>query len=277
MLDQLRKYAVDSVALVPYGFAMKDTPAIRFGNAAERIDDIEALAALAHQRGMKVMLKPQLWVRRGFPGDIQMTAPRDRAAWFEQYRQFLDYYAAAAARMHADILSIGVELIHMTEHEAEWRKLIARTRELYPGPIVYGAAHGPEFERIGFWDALDYIGLNNYYPLGDDLSTQAVVKKVEAVQRKFQRPVIFTEAGYASLKAPHRAPWDESPREISLDEQARCYEALLRAFYNKPWFAGVYWWKVGTNGAGGPQDGSHVPWRKPAMEVVGRWYQRGGR
>jgi hypothetical protein len=79
------------------------------------------------------------------------------------------------------------------------------------------------------------------------------------------------------MSAPHRAPWDETPRAISLDEQARCYEAVFQAFYTKPWFRGMYWWKVGTNGFGGVKDGSHTPWGKPAMEIVKKWYVEGGR
>ena len=81
---------------------------------------------------------------------------------------------------------------------------------------VLGLEIMKEFEGIAFWDALDYIGLNNYYPLPDDLSTGAVVARVEAVQRKFKRPVIFTEAGFSSYEAPHRAPWDETPRRLAL-------------------------------------------------------------
>jgi hypothetical protein len=52
---------------------------------------------------------------------------------------------------------------------------------------------------------------------------------------------------------------------------------IFKAFYAKPWFNGMYWWKVGTNGFGGPEDGSHTPWGKPAMDVVKRWYVNGGR
>ena len=64
---------------------------------------------------------------------------------------------------------------------------------------------GPEFETLRFWDALDYIGLNNYYPLPEDLATDAIVARVESVQRKFRKPVIFPEAGFASLESPNRA------------------------------------------------------------------------
>src|SRR5438309_4165300 len=118
----------------------------------------------------------------------------------------------------------------MTPYEPEWRALIARAHELYSGPLVYSATQGPEFETIRFWDALDYIGLNEYYSLPDDLSTAALVRTVEGVHNRYQRPVILSEAGFASLEKPHRAPWDETPRALSPADQARCYEAVLKAF-----------------------------------------------
>jgi hypothetical protein len=277
MLDQLRADGVNAIALVPYGFCNRTEPAIRFGGGWERPESIEGVTALAHERGIKVMLKPQLWGHGAFPGDIHFDRAEERAEWFRNYRLFLEYYARLAAKSHSDIFCVGVEFVQMSRYEAEWRKLIARARELYSGPLVYGATQGPEFEGVQFWDALDYIGLNNYYPLPDDLSLDAVVRKIELVQHKFKKPVIFPEAGFPSLKDPHREPWSESPRALSLTDQARCYEAVLRAFYQKPWFYGVYWWKVGTNGFGGPRDGSHTPWGKPAMEIVTRWYKDGGR
>jgi hypothetical protein len=274
ILDQLPPYGVNAVALVPYGFYRSQDVTIHFGGAnLEAPELVEGVAALAHSRGMKVMLKPQIWSQSGFAGDIELTAQPQRAKFFEQYRSFLEFYAELATRIHADIFCVGVELAKMTPHEAEWRKLIARARQLYAGPLVYAAIQGPEFENIQFWDALDYIGLNNYYPLPDDLSTGAVVRKVEAVERRFKRPVIFPEAGFCSMKSPHRAPWDETPRELSLTDQARCYEAIFQAFYRKPWFKGMYWWKVGTDGRGGPHDGSHTPWGKPAMDILAKWYK----
>src|SRR5580693_6148350 len=61
MLDQLRTDGVNAIALVPYGFCGKREPVIRFGGGWESAESIEAVTALAHQRGIKVMLKPQLW------------------------------------------------------------------------------------------------------------------------------------------------------------------------------------------------------------------------
>src|SRR5207245_2744176 len=151
-----------------------------------------------------------------------------------------------AKATHADILCVGGELTHLTECDGEWRKLIARVREIYPGPLVYAANFGGEFEHIQFWDALDYMGLQEYYPLPDDLSADSIVRKVEALQQKYQRPVIFTEVGFPSRLWGNRQPWDDSQRNaLSLPLQASCYEAICRAFYQKPWFEGMYWWKIG--------------------------------
>lgn len=278
LLDELKTYGIDAIALVPYGFASRKEPIIGYGEGGmERSEDIEVIAALAHRRGMKVLLKPQLWTHGGFPGNIEFSEPRQRALWFAQYGKFLSYYAALANKIHADLFSVGVELSKMTPYEAQWRSLIALARGIYPGPLVYSATQGPEFETINFWDALDYIGLNEYYPLPDNLATADLLRRVEAVHDKFSRPVIFTEAGFPSFAHPNRAPWDETPRALVPSDQARCYDAVLTAFYSKPWFQGVYWWKVGTNGFGGLDDGSHTPWGKPAMDVVKHWYLHGGR
>jgi hypothetical protein len=176
------------------------------------------------------------------------------------------------------LLCVGGEFVHLTPYDAEWRRLIARTRELYPGPLVYAANHGTEFETITFWDALDYIGLQEYYSLPDDLATDTLVQKVEAVQQKFGKPVIFTEVGFPSLEGANNQPWDDNrSKTISLTTQASCTEAILRAFYTKPWFQGMYWWKLETDGSGGRDDASHSLWNKPALEVVKRSYAQATR
>jgi hypothetical protein len=275
ILHELPKFGVNAIALVPYGFNRLGTTQIRFGGDRgwERDEYIRGLAAEAHKMGLRVMLKPQIWTGRGFPGDIDFKDPAEAKKWFAEYKPFLEHYSELARDINADVFCVGVEFGKLVKYDKEWRALIARARQIYKGPLVYAANSGPEFETLSFWDALDYIGLNNYYPLPDDLSTATVVKTIETVQKKFNRPVIFPEAGFSSYAAPHRAPWDETPRKLAPQDQARCYEAVLKAFWNKPWFKGVYWWKVGTNGYGGPDDGSHTPWGKPAMNVIARWYR----
>jgi hypothetical protein len=274
VLNELRGYGVNSVAFVPYGFTRRGTATVRFPGRMERDESIESLAGEARRLGLKVMLKPQIWIGGGgFPGDLEYPDASQRSQWFAAYGEFVTHYAKLAARINADIFCVGTEFAKLSAYDSEWRAIIRLARQYYRGPLVYAAIQGPEFENLKFWDALDYIGLNNYYPLPDTLSTDEVVRKVEAVQRRYRKPVIFPEAGFASLEAPHRAPWDETPRRWSGADQAKAYDAIFRGFYNKPWFYGVYWWKIGSDGYGGPNDGSHTPWGKPAMDVVAKWYR----
>lgn len=274
-LKRLAPYGVNAIALVPYGWMQAGSPRVRVRaglDVWESDQGIEDVARLAHALGMKVFLKPQLWVRGGSPTEIDFRDPAERAEWFEQYGRFLDHYARLATRVHADLFSVGVELAKLSRYDARWRALIAGVRKLYPGPLVYSANFGTGFRSVSFWDALDYIGLDEYYPLPRDLSTVSLVHRIERVEVRYRRPVVFTEVGFPSLSHPELRPWDRSLRPISLGDQERCYRAIFRAFYGKPWFEGMYWWKVGTNEAGGPEDGSFTPWGKPAMGLVKRWY-----
>jgi len=276
-LRALADYGVDSIALVPYGFNRRGSTDVRFNSRRswEKDSALKSLTRVAHDAGMRVLLKPQLWVPRAFPGEIAFTEPTQARAWFASYEPFLRHYASLATEIKADLFCVGVEFTKLIQYEDDWRRLIRVTRDLYGGPLIYAANWGKEFNSVGFWDALDYMGLNNYYPLPDDLSMDFIVAEIERTQQRFSRPVIFPESGYPSLVTPYREPWAEVPREISLEEQARCYEAQFRAFYSKPWFHGVYWWKIGSNGFGGPHDGTHTPWRKPAMDVIAKWYRLG--
>jgi hypothetical protein len=281
MLYALRSDGVNAIALVPYGFEPRGRPEVRLNTGEgswESDEGIEEMSRVAHALGMKVMLKPGLWVGDGgYAGELGFDSAVERAKWFESYGRFVEHYARLARRVHADLFCVGGEFVKLTPYESEWRKLIARARELYPGPLVYAANFGGEFESIKFWDALDDIGLQEYYPLPDDLDADAIERKVEAVHQKYQRPVVFTEVGFASAERANRAPWEDGHGAPALDLQARCYEAIFKAFYDRPWFEGMYWWKVGTNGFGGPDDTSLTPWGKPAMQVVRQWYTQPGR
>ena len=272
MLAQLPQFGVNAIALVPFGFSPRGEVKIRIparDKSWESEDGMEILTASAHAQGMRVMLKPHVWRLQG-----RAPIPDEEARkWLAEYKPFIEHHAQFAARIHADIFCIGTELRGLTPNENEWRDIIARVRKIYKGPIVYAANHGEEFESIRFWDALDYIGIDNYYPLDDQYKASTLVTKIEAVQKQFNKPVLFTEAGFGAHQNSHREPWeDQTAKPLDLAEQARSYEALLNAVYHKPWFRGVYWWKVGTNGYGGPDNNSMTPWRKPAMDVVKRFY-----
>lgn len=272
-LRGLPERGVDSVALVPYASQRMGESELRFPLRWERDEAIRFIAGEAKRAGLRVLLKPQVWVRGGYPGDLDIPDEAERARWFASYRRLVEHYADLAEEIEADLLSVGVEFAKLSAHAERWRELIAAARARFAGPLTYAANFGEEFESIDFWDALDYIGLDNYYPLPADLSTAAIEERVERVHRRFLKPVLFTEVGFTPYELTHERPWDDRPGgAFDLESQARATEAVLRGFYGKPWLQGMFWWKVGTSG-GGLDDGSHRLWEKPAFDVVSRWYR----
>jgi len=297
-LRRLRELGANAISVVPYGFVRDiNATSIYLSRTDETDQELSQVNHTAHRLGFVVMLKPQLWIGWGrFTGEIRLADPTSKERWMRSYREFILHYARLAELERFDVLCIGNELEGMTRNEKEWRNLIAEVRRVYHGPITYAANWGAEFEHLRFWDALDFIGLNNYYPLravasgpvsadgseplamnGDLIvGAQALVARIEAVHDKWERPVLFTEVGFPSVRGGSAEPWIEDPRRgIALQEQAAGYEAIFESFTGRPWLKGMFWWKWPSHGrGGGPQDPSYVPLGKPAEEVLRGWYTR---
>ena len=285
-IRRLRDMGANAIALVPYGLVGKDSTRISYMRTGENDEGVTEAAFAVHQLGMKVMLKPQLWVPRGgFTGNIQFDSADDRARWMRSYREYILHYARLAELDQIDLLCIGTELEGMTSDDAAWRSLIADVRRVYHGSLTYAANWRLEFAGIRFWDALDYAGLNEYFPLGTAPSTRAeellptaddLALKLQAMSRHWHRPILFTEAGYPSVHGAAVEPWiEDSGHAVSLNEQAACYEAIFRAFSGRTWFSGMFWWKWYSDGRGGGEnDGSYVPTDKPAANLIHDWYIR---
>ncbi|MBI4443072.1 MAG: hypothetical protein HY649_06815 [Acidobacteria bacterium] len=285
-LKPLKEMGVDSITVHPFAsMPSPDVPQlVRF--AGESDEGVNNTTYQARRLGLKVMLKPQIWLRGGhFAGNVYFDDPRERALWFARYRRWILHYARLAEQNGSDLFCIGNELGKMVQYESQWREMIAAVRRIYSGPITYASHWGGELETLNFWDVLDYIGLNNYQPLVQDRISSAAVlqrsaeelaRRVERVHRRWRRPVLFTEVGFPSVQGGTRQPWNERISSVvDVAEQSRAYEAIFRAFYNKPWFYGMYWWKwYSTGSGGGPNDGMLTPMNKPAADVMARWYRR---
>jgi hypothetical protein len=302
-LAPLLKNHVSWLAQTPFGWqASASEPAIRtnfgrpngrWGLWGESDAGIAYTARLARPRGIRTLLKPHLWVRgrSSWPGDINMTSAADWDAWFASYATFMLHYAALAETQHLDGLCIGTELQHATEpaHEKAWRGLIKQIRRVYHGPLTYAANWSGEYEQIKFWDALDYVGIQAYFPLSaqpnpplDSLlrGWQPHLLKLAQWQKKIRKPVVFTEVGYKTTPDAAAKPWEWPERLAAAapaDEatQARCYEALFRACWGLPWLKGMYIWKwYPSLQADGParRHADFTPQHKPAEAVLARWY-----
>jgi len=174
--------------------------------------------------------------------------------------------------------------------EADWRRLIADVRAVYSGMVIYAANWYDEYERVPFWDALDAIGIQAYFPLSSDDNAdldaliagwQPHLQAMAEVSRRFGKPVLFTEVGYRATPDAAREPWLWPQQGVhaepaGLAMQARCYEAFFQAVWPQPWIAGVYIWKWHPRMSLEPPrepDIGFTPQHKPAVEVLARYYR----
>ncbi|NKB71357.1 MAG: hypothetical protein GKR89_30145 [Candidatus Latescibacteria bacterium] len=245
----------------------------------------------ARQLGLGVMLKPHIWLqdrsREEWRGAIGMDSADAWERWFASYQRFIVHYARIAADTQVDLFCIGTELARTSrEHPDAWRRLIAHIRTLYSGPLVYAANWWEEYEEISFWDALDYIGVNAFFPLSQRArppltllrrNAGDLAQRLAAVAWRFNRPLIFTEVGFKSVPGTSVQPWawTRQFQAVDLEAQARCYQAILSTFWEQPWFYGMYWWRWYSDPRrGGSHDSDFTPQNKPAEKILTQWYSR---
>jgi hypothetical protein len=214
-----------------------------------------------------------------------MQSKADWDAFFRYYEAWMVHYALMAEIHHMDMLCVGTEFAKATlAREDDWRKLIRKLRLIYSGPMVYAANWGEEFENLKFWDELDYIGLDCYYPLSKAnqpsdaellAGFRSVLGKVEKVATRNGKPVILTEIGFRSVEAPWKQPHESSRGPaLSLQCQERCYRAVVQALGEADFIEGIFWWKwPSTLENGGPADTGFGPNGKPAEQVVETWFR----
>jgi hypothetical protein len=261
--------------------------------------ELRRVVDLAHSLGIRVLLKPQLDFsaepdQTRFRGHIgsSFTTAEQWQAWFTSYRAFITRYAAFARAADVDMLSIGVELGGTTDREEEWRAIVREVRRAFSEPITYSSLsstgapppHGEE-KRIAWWDAVDYIGVDAYYPLTNKNDpTVAEMKEawtsrgylalLEELSRKFAKPLIFTEFGYRSVDGANRSPGaylTKSP--VDVQEQADAYQAALEVLWGRPWLAGIFWWQwFADPRVGGPANDDFTPFGKPAEQTLRTFY-----
>ncbi|HPD14365.1 MAG TPA: hypothetical protein PLE19_05415 [Planctomycetota bacterium] len=256
---------------------------------------VRAAIDAVHAQGMRVMLKPLVDLRND-PTHWRGNIPGS-AEWFtgvQGYGAFLNHWAAIAEEKGVELLCVGTELVTASAQEAAWRAVVAGVRARYSGPLVYAANQGGTAsatqENIAWWDALDYIGLDAYYPL--TTKTNPTVAELQAawaaraamidawlasLDPADRKPVLFTEVGYRSWDGANMDPASQAGKgnaNVDLQEQADCYTALFSTLWRQEsWLMGVYWWnwEVDPNPVWEAANW-YTPQGKPAQAVIGQYY-----
>jgi hypothetical protein len=286
-LRELSGMGVRWISITPFGFQRtSDATEIRWGGqrVAESDERVRAAAAQARALGMKVMLKPHIWLRPpAWPGSIDHPSDAAWAAWFASYRPFILHYAALAQREGMEALCIGNELQHASLREREWREMIAAVRAVYAGPITYGAT-AEEVTGVPFWDAVDFIGVSAYFVLTPEQTPtpaalaaawRPVADRMRGLSARHGKRVVFTEIGYRSADFAAWRHWeitDAAP--VNLRAQANAYAAFFDTVWGEDWMGGAYFWKWFSHpGHSGPDSNDFEFEGKPAAEIVAAAYR----
>ncbi|KPV61944.1 MAG: hypothetical protein AOA65_2112 [Candidatus Bathyarchaeota archaeon BA1] len=235
---------------------------------------------MAHNLSMKVMLKPMI------DTEDAINDPRWKikgtAEWFKSYKAFMCSYAQFAQENDVDLLCIGCEFKTTELNTTTWREIISEVRKYYSGPLTY-AATIDSYQDVLWWDSLDYVGIDAYFPLTrkndptlEELKQawNRIANDLESWHLKVKKPILFTEIGYRSGDGNNMEPWNwTATLELDLQEQFDCYLAALLTLWDKTWFYGFYWWIWESDPkAGGPNDTDFTPQNKPVQYLIRSWY-----
>lgn len=298
----LRNDHIKWVTLVPYGYQEGAESAEVFhhrGDSArmhrrnERwLQQIKPLRA----EGFKVFVKPHIWMRASPDGKWRSDIyPADDARWEKwqaTYRDFILRYAHLAEKAGAEMFCVGAELTRLTLEKPEyWRKLITEVRAVFSGQLTYAANWYQEYEGISFWDQLDYVGVQAYFPVSKRENPEVAeiaegwnkhLPALEKIHLQSGRPILFTELGYKSTPNSAMKPWEwmeyenMDEMEISFETQSNCYRAFFETIWPQPWFAGVHLWQYRSDFNSLTKDlkFDFTPQGKPAEEVIKEGFKR---
>ena len=243
----------------------------------------------AKKEGLKTMLKPHVWVMgQGWCGQFNLSTEEEWKKWEKDYAKYILSYALIAQKNNVDLLCIGTEYkIAATKRPAFWKNLIRAVRKVYTGKVTY-AANWDNYQNISFWEDIDYIGVDAYFPLSRTKTPEIKTLNTEwkkniislkSFSEKQHKKILFTEFGYKSTNFSAWNQWEvESVKEgenINLKAQANAYYALFNNVWNKQWFAGGFLWKwfADDSASGGLKNSDYTPQHKPVEKIIKQYYK----
>ena len=291
-VNHVQKVSANYITLMPFAF-IKDlsSPKVEFNFKRQWFGETDAgikqYAKEFTKQQIKVMVKPQIWVWHGeFTGNIKMKTEEEWKLLEDTYSKFILSFAKTAEEINADILCIGTELEQFVIHRPDyWKQLIKEIKKVYKGKLTY-AANWDEYKRVPFWDMLDFIGIDAYFPLSTkkqptlaefEAGWQKHKAEIKVVRQKVNKPVLFTEYGYRSVNYTGKQPWDANKvqGQVNLDNQANALQALYNQFWKEDWFAGGFIWKwfIDYENVGGVNNNRFTPQNKPAETTIKKTYE----
>jgi len=316
MFERVKQSNADWVGLIPEATLNRATLTLNSeltytwwgGTVAANIESIK----LAKRAGFKIFLKPHIVLGKiptydGIESVLQRIHPKtfrygledktdgaewrgdfkpkkevDLLMWEQNYERYILKLAQIAQDFEVDLFSVGTELKQSAIKRPKfWRQLIQKVRAIYKGPLTY-AANWDEYQKITFWEELDYIGVDTYFPISRQQTPniKKTIKNWRPIRRQLKkfsesvdRPILLSEFGYRNVNYAGKRPWthDHVPAMRNNQAQVNLYKAFFRTFWDEPWIAGGFAWKWFAH----PKEDGNTSFSvqgKPALEVMQDWY-----
>ncbi len=281
-LDHLASLHVNSVSLVFPIYTANWTASSVYADPTWTLNstNIATFIAAAHQRHMRVMLRPLMDEASLHPAGKWrgQIAPASVSGWFASYDNLVLGYARLAQAQHAESLDIGTEFDSMQGYSQQWLNLISAVRGVYSGQLTYSANWAIWYPSYGW--ALDFLSVDAFFPLNVPLNaTQAQlaaawspwIGRVNGFSASYGKHVVFTELGTTSEVGSFQQPWLWSHGTgLSLQAQQLYYAASCQALKSR--ISGIYWWEYLLDPPATSSDLSFDPQSKPADTAISRCY-----
>ncbi|WP_165820067.1 hypothetical protein [Microvirga sp. KLBC 81] len=320
-MDQVKATGANTVTLVPNFFManqysnevklinLSTDPTKPWLSESDTFAQVRQAVLDATARGLKVVLKPHLETdNRVWRADI---APTDPKAWFASYKAMMVEYAKVAQAAGASMICVGTEMKSMTDptkvcsdgmtYTQKWVDIISAVRSVFSGQVTYSSTY-EEVTKVGFWDAVDNIGVNPYIPLSTSNTPtvdqmvdawiqphfnswirdtlyqgKSAIEYYKALSDQYGKQVIFTEVGYRSMDGANKDPGlHGGSGTVDYQEQADAYTALYKVMenYGGRWLGGSFLWsyypyasKQEMTAAGVSELDYTTQW-KPANDII---------
>lgn len=190
--------------------------------------------------------------------------------------------------------------------KAHWIDLIEKVRRVYSGKLSY-AANFDNYQDVDFWEHLDFVGINAYFPLRKPAkeipaidtmfnefkgSWQGIFDEIQVFQKEKNiegKPVLFTELGYTNTANSTLESWagqgfsvigeGENEQLMVWEDQPNypferylAVKALQRISRRHPvHLNGILYWKLTSEGYLLREEpfGLHIyPWNESGLQIT---------
>jgi len=295
-LEQLKTNNFEWITITPFidqdNYNKPSLKLISDDNYNKKLKQYKIIKEECDKFGIKIMLKPHIWLTKRenskWRSDIKMETEQDWNIWFKNYNQTIMKYAELAEELQLEQFCIGTELeTTVYEKPDQWKALIQRVKAIYKGKLTYAANWDNEYKTVPFWEELDYIGIQAYFPISvKDNPTllelenywRKYAEEIEVTSTKFNKPILFTELGYKSIQGTSKKPWEWNGikniySKISKKEQLLCYQAFFNIIWKESWFHGIHIWEWQSHGTSDGNNANFTIEGKPSLNLIAKYFK----